>query len=58
MLHEIARRNDLNLAREHIGLVDYPTNASPVIAMVVGVNDGHNGQFLDMLVEEILACPR
>jgi hypothetical protein len=52
--HKVARRDDLDLAGAHIGLVHHAADAAEMIAVRMGIDHRRDGQpFPDMLLEQI-----
>ena len=58
VLHEIARRDDLHLARPHVRLVHDAAHTAEVVAVGVRVDYRYDGQLTQMLVDELLGRPR
>ena len=57
VLHEVARGDDRDLARAHIGLLDDAADAAPVVSMGMGVDYGGDRQPLaHVLLEELDAA--
>ena len=55
-LHEVDRRDDRDLARPHIGLVENAAHAAPVIAVGMRVDHGRDGQAIAGMLLEQLPC--
>jgi len=57
VLHEVAGRDDLDLARPDIGLVDDAAHAAPVVAMRMRIDHGHDRELAEMFVDQLQRCP-
>ena len=52
-IHEVLGRDDLRLARSHVGLVEEAANPTEVIDVGVGVDHRYNGALPEVLVDEL-----
>ena len=53
-LHEVARRDDLDLAVPHVRFVHDAAHAAPVIRVGVGVDHRHDGSLAQVFVDQLL----
>ena len=52
--HKVDGRDDRDLARAHVGFVDEPAHATPMVGVGVGIDHRRDGQALtDMLLEQL-----